>query len=513
MLSVSDYDSQKNDSDLTKFAEYDITQNPLPKYQIWQNLSNGPYIVTYDSELKPSIMYRFSPFFKKEKINNPRIILAEDQVTEFYFSYNISCTPENIKQIIGLNSDYYLSLDMMKNNTLMAQKLLDRIDANIINKEKDTIITKGVIEGNIIFVTEALKRISKTTLNIQNKRGYTALLLALAYQNIPLIKEIMKYKPDLKFKDNQGLDANYYANYYNIDLSDLITPEFKNLKTAIKNNNLREVESLLDKLKYMNESDSNGYTILMYAVATNNNLEIVKAVLKKNPDLSIQNSDKKTALDIAKVSKKTDMIKLLEDYQAVSLKPRLLKPISSFNPQVKPVKKVIIEPIKEKASKELSALINAVAKDDQTRVESLLDVVKNINEYDSNGWTALMHSVVDDEHIEITKAILKKNPDLSIKNLDEETALDIAKIFGNKNTVKLLEDYSSKPVNANVRPVNVVVRPVNVKPKGRNDKCDIVDSLTVVKLNDVFKEINQPIPAAKVLKAERLHILKDLLGC
>lgn len=506
MLSVNDYDSQKNDTDLTKFAEYDITPNPLPKYQIWENLSVGPYIVTYDSELKPDIMYRFSPFFKKEKIIDHSSILAEDQVTEFYFSYNIQCTPENIKQLMGLNVDYYLSLDMMKNNTLMAQRLLDRIDANIINKEKDTIITKGVNEVNIIFVTEALKRISKTTLNIQNKRGYTAVLLALAYQNIPLIKEIMKYKPDLKFKDNQGLDANYYANYYNIDLSNLITPEFKNLKIAIQNNNLREVESLLDKLKYINETDSNENTILMYAVSISNNLEIVKAILKKNPELSIKNTNLKTALDIAKASKKTDMIKLLDDYKLVSLKPRLLKPISSFNPQVKPVKKVIIQPIKEEASKELSALINAVVKDDQTRVQSLLDIVKDINEYDSNGWTVLMHSVVDDEHIEITKAILKKNPDLSIKNLDEETALDIAKIFGNKNTVKLLESHISKPVN--VRPVNV-----NVKPKGRNEKCDIVDTLTVVKLNEVFDEIKITKPAAKVLKAERLKILKDVLGC
>ena len=72
--------------------------------------------------------------------------------------------------------------------------------------------------------------------------------------------------------------------------------------------------------------------------------------------------------------------------------------------------------------------------------------------------------------------------------------------------IELLESYISKPVNVNVRPVNV-------KPKERNDKCDKVDSLTVAKLNEVFTEINKPIPAAKVLKAERLQILKNLLGC
>ena len=406
-LSASDcdYDSNKNDSGFKLFSEYDTTPNPLPKYMIWENLEIGPYIITYDSELKPSIMYTFSPFFKKEKIINHTSILALGQILQFYFSYNIECTRENIKKLMGLNFNYYLWLDMMKNNTIMVQKLLDRMNVHILDKEGNTISMKAIQGDNTLFVMESIERIGKKTLNQQNKEGYTLLHYALLYKDIPLVKEIMKYKPDLTLKDHKGYDARDLAREFKIDLSDLITPEFKSLKTAINDNNLTEVESLLDKLKYINETDYNEYTILMYAVESTNNLEILKAVLKKNPELSIENSIGKTALDIAKASKKTDMIELLDASKPLNVKPRLLKPISSFNPQVKPV------------------------------------VLRQVSSFDKS------------------------------------------------------------------------VKPANVKPKRRNAKCDILDSLTVAKLNEVFDEINIKKPTGSVLKAGRLAILKGLLEC
>jgi ankyrin repeat protein len=415
MLSVTDYDRQKNDSNFTKFAEYDTPATPLPKYIIWENLEIGPYIVTYDSKLQPSFMYSFSPFFKKEKITNPSLILGMGQVTEFLFSYNIGCTPENITKLIKLNIDHYLSLDMMidtmENNMRIVNFVLDHTDVNMIDTENETIIIKGIKSRNTLFVIEALKRINESTLNHQDNYGTTALYIALNNNNIPVVKEIMKYNPDLTLKVKQnGMDAASFIKLFKVDLNDLITPEFKSLKTAIQDDDLTEVESLLDELKYINETDYNEYTILMYAVTTSNNLEIVKVILEKDPVLSIKNVDGQTALDLAKLSKNIDMIELLDGSKPVSTKPRYLKQISSFDTQIKPVN------------------------------------VRPVN---------------------------------------------------------------VKPIN--VKPVNV--KPVNVKPKGRNDKCDIVDKLLVNELNEVFKEINKPIPAAKIRKPERLQILKDLLGC
>jgi ankyrin repeat protein len=315
---------------------------------------------------------------------------------------------------------------------------------------------------------------------------------------MPIVKEIMKYDPDITLMDEYGDGTIQFTKTYNInlkDLKDLITQEFKDLKIAIQDNNLHEVERLLDNLKYIDETDYNGYTILMYAITTSKNLEIVKAILRKDPRLSIKNLDGQTALDLAKSK---DMVELLDGSKPV--KPRLLKPISSFKLQVKPVT------IHAKASKELLDLQDAITRNDLTVVEDILDRLKDINEVDSDGWTILMYAVMTSNNIEIVKAILKKNPNLSIKTPTRQTALGFAKLITKKEMIELLESYISKPVNVNVRPVNV-------KPKERNDKCDKVDSLTVAKLNEVFTEINKPIPAAKVLKAERLQILKNLLGC
>ena len=451
MLSVSDYEQQKNDSGFPLFSDYDTKPNPLPKYQIWENLEIGPYIVTYDSELKPSIMYSFSPFFKIEKIINPTSIIAEGQVILFHFSYNIGCTHENIKQLIGLNVEHYLSLDMMKNNILMAQRLLDRMDVNIIDKEKDTVIMKGVRIENILFVKEALKRINKTTLNYQNKIGRTALMIALSIKNKHLIKEIMNYRPNLELNDYKGVNAYYYGKYFGTDLNDLsglTTPTYQYLQTAIYKDDLSGVKSLLNELNDINETGAGDITILMYSLGNTNNLEIIKAILKKNPDISLKDIDGNTALDIAKdFDSSDDIIELLESYKPVSVKPSsvkppLLKPISSFNPQVKPVKPVkpvIMEPIKEENSKEFKKLIKAIDKENLFEVKSLLDKLKDINETDKEfGMTLLMSAFTGLPNFKIIKEILKKNPDLSIKNSDGETALDIAKMYNNNILVKKL---------------------------------------------------------------------------
>ena len=407
MLSVTDYDSQKNESGFTVFSEYDTKPTPLLEYQVCENVSIGPYIITYDSHSKPSIMYSFSPFFKVEKITNHTSILATSVLKEFNFSYNIECTPENIKKLSGLNVGHYLLLDTMTHNIVMIKRLLDRIDVNIIDKDKQTIIMKGIRYQYTMFVIEALKKINKSTLNYQNKGGLTALQIALSYRNKHIIKEIMKYSPDLTLKDNRGFDVTHYTEKFKIDLNDLTTRIFEMIKDTLKDpgpHDLDDLKFFFDRLLDINEVDFSGSTILIHIVKFSDDIKLLEEFLKKNPDLSIQNSDGKTALDIAKMLNKTDMIELLDNYKSkpvhvtpVSVKPPLLKPISSFN----------------------------------TRV----------------------------------------------------------------------------------RPVNVNVRPVNVKPKGKNENCDIVDTLTVVKLNEVFKEIGKPIPALKILKAERLKILKDLLGC
>jgi ankyrin repeat protein len=158
-----------------------------------------------------------------------------------------------------------------------------------------------------------------------------------------------------------------------------------------------------------------------------------------------------------------------------------------------------IEPPEESASRVFLNLKYNFGKHDSPAIKLILNKVKDINETDpDNGFTILMYCIEFSRNKEEdVKVILNKKPDISIKNKSGQTALDIAKKHKIIGVIKLLEDYNLE----------------NVKPKDRNEKCDIIDTLTVPKLNEVFKEINQPVPAAKILKAERLQRLKDILGC
>ena len=513
MLSVTQYETQKNDSGLTVFSEYDTTSNPLPKYEIWQNLEIGPYIVTYDWELKPSIMYTFSPFFKIEKIINYRLILAEGHVREFHFSYNISYTPENIKKLIGLDFAYYLSLKMMRmrnNKIVMLQRLFDLMDVNIINKEKETIIMFGMSQGRM-FMIEALKRINKTTLNYQNKNGQTALMIAVLKSDIERIKEIMKYDPDITLKDKNGLTALDHATKLEIDLDDLDTdqlPDFiEEIKSLQEKNppNLFEFGILIDSLRDINETDDEGNTLLMHTVINNKHLEIVKEVLKQEPDLSIRNLEGHTALDIAKILNKREMVELLEEYASkpVNVKPPpLLKPISSFNKEVDLTTEQLQDLIQE---------IKILQKKSVPKLDDFqyfLDLLKDINETDYHGNTLLMHSVINNKHLEIVKEVLKNNPNLSIRNLQGYTALDIANILNKQDIIKLLEHYSSRPI---------------IKKSSKEiilelQEAIIADNLNRVKtLLDSLKDINEvnsggwTIFHFTVFGNYNLEILKEIL--
>jgi ankyrin repeat protein len=493
MLSVTDYETQKNDSGLTVFSEYDTTSNPLPKYEVWQNLEIGPYIITYDSELKPSIMYSFSPFFKKEKIINHGLILAEGQVRQFHFSYNISCTPENIKKLIGLDFAYYLSLKMMRNNKIvMLQRLFDLMDVNVINKKKETILIKGMRSESTMFVIEALKRINKTTLNYQDKDGQTALMKAVLKSDIESIKQIMKYEPDITLKDKNGLTALDHATELEIDLDDLNTyelPDFiEELEKLQKENppNLFELTVLLDAYRNINETDVDGNTLLMHSVINNKHLEIVKEIMKYEPYLSIRNLHGHTALDIAKILNKQDVIKVLEEYasKAVNVKPPLLKPISTFNKELDLTTEQLKDLIQE------IKILQRKSSPNLDDFQYFLDLLKDINETDYHGNTLLMHSVINNKHLEIVKEILKKNPNLFIRNLQGYTALDIANILNKQDIIKLLEEYASKPVN--VKPIKEPIKKEASKEFLQIELAFKHNDLTLVKaLLADLKDINE----------------------
>jgi ankyrin repeat protein len=75
----------------------------------------------------------------------------------------------------------------------------------------------------------------------------------------------------------------------------------------------------------------------------------------------------------------------------------------------------------------------------------LLESGANINVQDSRGWTALMYTATDgDLPLEAAKSLLAHRPDLTIRDKDGKTALQLAKEFGIEPMIKLLKQAGAK---------------------------------------------------------------------
>ena len=88
-------------------------------------------------------------------------------------------------------------------------------------------------------------------------------------------------------------------------------------------------------------------------------------------------------------------------------------------------------------SKNGSALMAAVIKENVEYVSLILNKKPNINIQDSNGQTALIMAI-NTKNIEIIKLLLLSKPDLKIKDIYYKDALDYALMSNKQEIIKLL---------------------------------------------------------------------------
>ena len=300
----------------------------------------------------------------------------------------------------------------------------------------------NMLKANIRLIKKFKKAIDKkneSNLDIEDNKGYTALMYAVEKGRKDIFKTLLNEAADVNKKNHEGKTALMIAvEKENLDCIKLLIEKIKKFMQlfrtqSIKNDSVARAQQELNTVANPNIQDNNGKTALMIAVEKGN-LKIVKelmgfSILQKMFNLSIdakvdiQDNSGWTALMMAVKQGRKDIAKLLLDrkYWILSKKKKT--------------------DIKNKEGQ--TALMIAVSKGYSDLVDLLIKKGANVNAKDNNDKTPLMFAA-SSGNIKIVQALLKKKADINAKDKDGKTALYYAKKAKHTEITNLLTKNGAK---------------------------------------------------------------------
>ncbi len=156
----------------------------------------------------------------------------------------------------------------------------------VVNNESGG--TYAIIEAAFLNQPREVKDLVKkyaADINVQDKKGYTALMLAAYCECEKMVKLLLKLGADINIQNKKGLSAIFIAGNEKI------------FYLLLKNKKIN-----------INLQDNKGNTILHYA-AKSNDYKLVKDLLKKKADKTLVNMNKARPIELATDKK---VIKILE---------------------------------------------------------------------------------------------------------------------------------------------------------------------------------------------------------
>ena len=280
-------------------------------------------------------------------------------------------------------------------------------------------IIEAANKGNIEVVKLLLKE--NADVNIQDKNGVTALMLASLNGHTHVVELLLKENADVNIKNKQGMTA---------------------LNLASLKGHTHVVELLLKKNANVNIQDKHGVTALMLA-SLKGHTQIVELLLKENADVNIQKKDRLTALVGASENGHVQVVELLIKNNAdVNIQKDdgwTALMVASQNGHTQVVELLLKENADVNTQNEdgWTALMLASQHGHTQVVEMLLRDNADVNIQNEEGWTALMLACLN-SHTQIAELLLKENADVNIKNIQGMTALMVASQNGHTEVVELL---------------------------------------------------------------------------
>ncbi|ELK36816.1 Fibronectin type 3 and ankyrin repeat domains protein 1 [Myotis davidii] len=141
--------------------------------------------------------------------------------------------------------------------------------------------------------------------DVPNRLGFTALMVAAQKGYTRLVKILISYGTDVNLRNGSGKDRR-------VDATDAGSGWTPLMRVSAVSGSERVASLLIEAGADVNVKDKDGKTPLMVAVL-NNHEELVQLLLDKGADANVRNEFGKGILDMARVFDRQNMVALLEE--------------------------------------------------------------------------------------------------------------------------------------------------------------------------------------------------------
>ena len=347
-------------------------------------------------------------------------ILIEDYNHSFSFGHVLVAEDDNLESVIQYANSIHMYEAARDGNIDAVELLLKKyVDINIQNKNGETALMIASQKGHYQIVELLLKK--HADINHQGKDGVTALMLASQNGHHQVVEQLLKEHADINHKRNDGVTA---------------------LMLASKSGHHQVVELLLKEHAEINHQGKDGVTALMIA-SQNGHHQVVELLLKEKVDVNTQTKNGWTALMIASKSGHFQVVELLlkghADVNTENKNGYTALMIASFNGHHQVVELLLKEyvDINHQDKGGWNALMIASQNGHFQVVELLLKEHVDINHQDEGGWNALMIAS-QNGHFQVVELLLKEHVDINHQDEGGWNALMIASQNGHFQVVELL---------------------------------------------------------------------------
>ena len=301
--------------------------------------------------------------------------------------------------------------------------------------------------------------------NATDKKKVTALMLACGNGNEDAITILLNAGADTNIADANGNTCLYYVAYGNCSkcvLQSIISHgadvkatdkyEQTSLMFACLMKNENAINVLLSAGADPKLADSLGVTCLQYAVDEGYSKHVFDTIMNHGADVNAANMTNITALMLACANLNIYAINVLLNAGAepniADVDGNTCLHYAARNHCCAGVLQAVIShggDVNATNKNNVTALMLACAKGNKDAINVLLDAGTYSNIADANGDTCLHYTARKEFCTEVLQAIISHGADVNATNKENETALMIACVKGNKDTTNILLNAGANP--------------------------------------------------------------------